>query len=103
MKDNSQEILNLFNQKVQVALTKAGEFVKTEAKIRTPVDTGLLRSSIDYNVKEQEKTVEVGTNTEYAIYVEKGTTRQKAQPYLTPAIEENVRTIENLIKGVFKR
>jgi len=102
MEDNSQEILNLFNQKVQVALTKAGEFVKTEAKLRTPVDTGLLRSSIDCNVKEAEKTVEIGTNTEYAIYVEKGTTRQRAQPYLTPAIEENTNKNKTLIREEFK-
>lgn len=102
MKDNSQEILNLFEQKVKKALTKTGEFVKSEAKIRTPVDTGLLRSSLDYNVIEEEKTVEVGTNTEYAIYVEKGTTKQKAQPYLTPAIEENINTIKTLIEEEFK-
>jgi hypothetical protein len=36
----------------------------------------------------------VGTNVEYAIYVEYGTASQAAQPYLRPAVERAVRDLD---------
>ena len=51
-----------------------------------PVDTGRLRQSI--TVKKLEPAVySVGTNVEYAPYVEYGTRHQAPQPYFRPAIE----------------
>lgn len=41
----------------------------------TPVDTGRLRNSMAYATSEDNKTVYVGTNVEYAIYVEEGSSR----------------------------
>jgi hypothetical protein len=37
----------------------------------------------------------VGTNVRYSIYVEYGTSRMEAQPYLRPAIEDAVRSLDN--------
>jgi phage gpG-like protein len=38
----------------------------------------------------------VGTNVEYAVYVEFGTSRNQAQPYLRPAVERAVRSMDQL-------
>jgi HK97 gp10 family phage protein len=52
-----------------------------------PVDTGRLQASIDYVIVRDAKGLVgyVGSNVEYAIYVELGTWRTSAQPYLRPA------------------
>ena len=61
--------------------------VEAEAKRNCPVDTGRLRNSIT-TAKEGKTTAYVGTNTEYAPYVEFGTHKMRAQPYLRPAAEK---------------
>ena len=81
--------------------------IEREAKKKCPVDDGTLRASITHNVNVSENEIagEVGTNTEYAPYVEFGTglyakngngrktpwhttAGQHPQPFLYPALEE---------------
>ena len=61
-----------------------GLYLEAQIKIRCPVDTGLLRSS--YHMEETANGVEVGTNVDYATYVENGTKYQHAQPHVRPAL-----------------
>lgn len=53
--------------------------------------------------KPDKNTVFVGTNVEYAPYVEFGTTRMKARPYLKPAlanhIDEYAKIFDSELKG----
>lgn len=53
------------------------------------VITGRLRSSITWKADEDSKSpyVDVGSNVEYAPYVELGTSRAPAYPFLRPALE----------------
>ena len=107
--------------KIQEALTKCALLVEADAKLNCPVDTGSLRSSITHNVYKDY--AEVGTNYEYAPYVEFGTglfavnnygrktpwtyqddkgewhttTGQKPQPFLHPALEKNRNTIKQIL------
>ena len=71
--------------------------IERDAKIACPVDTGNLRSSIQTEVDETGNNViaTVGTATEYAAYVEYGTKRMAARPYLVPAFESNREWIMN--------
>lgn len=99
------------------ALPTIGLFVQGEAMVRAPVGKypkgsgrvgGRLRGSITYattrrqsnprnpalptdSVKRpfENEEVWIGTNVEYAPYVEYGTKRMKAQPYLRPAVDNN--------------
>ena len=59
-----------------------------DGSVRPNVDTGRLVNSITH-VVENETTVAIGTNVEYAAYVELGTQKTKAQPYLRPAVEDH--------------
>jgi HK97 gp10 family phage protein len=81
-------------------LPKAGQLVEGEAKLRTPVDTGRLRGSIASKV-DGDKAI-VGTNVEYAPYVEYGTGKMRAQPYLRPSIDYNRSNLRRLFEKMFR-
>ncbi len=86
--------LRQYRRDLEKALKKAMEKtvleIEAEAKKRCPVDTGRLRASINPKVKSPTEG-SVGTNVEYAKYVEYGTRRRgnhpgmRAQPFLEPA------------------
>lgn len=62
--------------------------IERDAKKECPYDTGRLRGSITTNIISTYSG-EVGTNVEYAEYVEYGTRYQSAHPYFEPAVEKN--------------
>lgn len=66
------------------------------AKLNCPVDTGRLRNSITHERDDEEGQVQIGTNVEYAPYVEYGTSRMDAQPYLEPAILDNISEYQDI-------
>ena len=101
-------------------VNQAAGLVEGSAKRNCPVDTGNLRGSLHImkQATPQDTTALVGTNVEYAPYVEFGTgTRGKstntntyvkvsyspdragqvAQPYLAPALRQNKNRIEQII------
>lgn len=63
---------------------------ETRAKRKCPVDTGRLRASVTGTIQREDGEIVgyVGSDVEYAIYVELGTEHMAAQPYLRPAINE---------------
>ncbi|MGM9935765.1 MAG: HK97-gp10 family putative phage morphogenesis protein [Candidatus Ornithomonoglobus sp.] len=89
-----------------VGLQRAGKVVEGAAKALCPVSTewtrpggphGELRASIE--TEGGDNSVIVGTNKEYAGYVEFGTCKMAAQPYLIPALVENEGQIVDTIKA----
>lgn len=73
--DNTAQIMAIIDEKADVALKQCGEVIEGYAKEDCPVDTGLLRNSITYALAGQapaaaDHAVYVGTNVEYAPYVE---------------------------------
>jgi len=69
--------------------------VKTLAKQLVPVRTGYLRSSI--YAKISGCVAEIGAEATYALLVEFGTSRMRAQPYLYPSIQEYLPRLEQII------
>ena len=82
-------------------ITKASLNVQREAKKICPVDTGRLRSSI--TVERNDLVAEVGSNVKYAPYVEFGTKRQRAQPYLRPAYHKEEPKLKSAIEGILRK
>lgn len=70
------------------AVKEAGYKTERDMKAYTPVDTGTLRRSIHTDMVN-DFTAEVGTNIEYAAFVEFGTSKMAAQPFVTPARLKN--------------
>ena len=124
--DNSKEFFDAFDVAIARALERCGMQAEGYAKDLVPVDTGNLRNSISYRVDAQNKEVVLGTNNEYAAYVELGTGKyvsggrpdswvyqddkgnwhhtngQKAQPYLKPAVADHKQTYRNIIEDELK-
>jgi HK97 gp10 family phage protein len=74
-------------------ITQGGFVMERETKRRTPVDTGNLRNSFHTDVEVHGKTVhvEVGTNVEYAVYVEFGTSKMAGRHMLALGTQATAR------------
>lgn len=87
--DNTDEIKSIAKEAVERALEAVGLLAEGYAKRYCPVDTGRLRNSITHGADMSDTTAYIGTNVEYAAYVEYGTSKTPAQPYLKPAVNDN--------------
>lgn len=124
--DNSKLVKDEFEAACLRALEKCGLTAEGYAKKLQKPDTGNLRNSITHAVDDEELAVHIGTNVEYAAYVELGTGKyvsggrptpwvyqdekgnwhrtngQKAQPYLKPAVADHAQTYRNIIEDELK-
>jgi len=96
MKDNTNNILNEADRLIKQKLTLAALLVERTAKQLCPVDTGTLRRSITHVIAPDRKSASIGSNVEYAPYVEMGTVKMTAKPYLRPALEANRAQIKRI-------
>lgn len=113
IKIKSMEGLNRFTNKLKKAIPEAAEeTVKTaclsiekDAKSIVPVDTGALRDSINTKIEKNGDDITgiVSTNQYYAGYVEHGTSKMAAKPYMKPAFDKNKDDIENFYIETLKR
>ena len=74
-------------QELSRLVLKTAFDLEARAKTKAPVDTGALKNSIGV-VEVSGYEADVVVTVDYAAYVEYGTYKMAAQPYLTPAIEE---------------
>lgn len=102
-KDNTQAVKEQLERGVLKGLEEIGIQVASLAAddLEEPprrVDTGRLKNSITHKLAASEKAVYVGTNVEYAIYVNYGTKRMTPHPFLKNAIEKNQAEILAILK-----
>lgn len=86
-KDNSKEVLSAWERAKRRGLEAIGLTAEGYAKKETPVDTGRLRNSIAHAVEGD--AAYIGTNVEYAPYVELGSPTVKAHHMLQKAAAEH--------------
>lgn len=80
--------------------------VMTNAKFRVPVKTHNLQGSIQPGgivIRDDNVEATVVANAEYATFVEFGTYKMNARPYLTPALLENMQTFRKAMEAAVKR
>lgn len=87
--NNAEQVAAALNSAIARALTMIGQQAEGNAKLICPTDTGRLKNSITNQIDMDENAVYIGTNVEYAPYVELGTMRQDPHPYLKPAASEH--------------
>ena len=128
LNDNSKEVSGAIKEALLRGLEKCGLVAEGYAKQLCPVDTGNLRNSITHTVDEQGPAAIVGTNNEYAAYVELGTGKyaeggggrptpwvyqdakgnwhythgSKAQPFLKPAAADHADQYRQILEDELK-
>lgn len=121
---NKDEVLKAKEEDIEKALETIGRVAERYAKELCPVDTGNLRNSITHEVDMSDNSVAIGTNVEYAPYLEFGTGiyaegggrptpwwyqdpktgewifthGNKPQPYIRPAIDNHLQEYKDFIK-----
>lgn len=78
---------------VEGRLVEFGETVVEMARDNAPVDTGNLKRSIEAK-QVSDKSMTIQTRTGYGAYVELGTKRMEARPYLAPAVKQALKELE---------
>ena len=78
--------------------------IERTAKGLAPVDTGRLRSSIRSSLEDVATRLrgEVLTDVDYAAYVELGTRRLAASPYLLPAFEAALPRFIEALRDIYR-
>jgi len=71
----------------RAAVTKAAHDIEAKAKLRVPVDTGATKNSI-HTTATGDLSAEVAATTSYAHYLEYGTVKMAARPYMLPAARD---------------
>lgn len=89
MENNAKLIESAMNKAIAAALEEIGLAAERFAKRACPVDTGRLRNSITHALDMDEEAVYIGTNVEYAPYVENGTSRRKGVYFLKGAAQDH--------------
>lgn len=82
--NNAKEIAAAIDRAIASALEEMGLAGERFAKKETPVDTGRLRASITHSIDMFDKAVYIGTNVEYAPYVEMGVSTWGSGPKKAP-------------------
>lgn len=88
-------------QPAEAAVLAAALAIEAHAKTIVPVRTGNLKNSIQ-TWREGPGMYAVGTHVEYAPYVEFGTRRMAARPYLRPAAEIVAARLQELVQQAFR-
>jgi HK97 gp10 family phage protein len=83
------------------ALLAAGYFIQGKAQEKAPVKTGFLRNSAE--TEKTEDGVEIRFLSNYSWYIENGSARMPARPFLRPAIDENNEEILKIIAEVIEQ
>lgn len=100
--NNFKSTLRQINKAVDEAIEVVCEYGAERAKIYVPVDTARLYYSIGSDETRFGVGIGTGDVPEYAEFVEYGTSRMGAQPYMLPAemdvIEEGPGMIERVVK-----
>lgn len=94
--DNTAAVKGGLQSAIARALERIGLQADGYAKDLCPVDTGNLRNSITHT--SDGKAAYIGTNVTYGKYVELGTVKMAAQPYLRPAAADHAGTYRNIVK-----
>lgn len=83
------------------ALKEAGTQLVQQAQSRAPVATGFLRDNIKITEEAADRVV-VTSEAEYSIYVEEGTYKMPARPFMMPSAQEIENTFPSIMGAKIK-
>lgn len=89
---NGSKIFKRVEQIAHNALQATGKEMKADAEVHCPVASGHLKSTIFEKMIEPLK-MQMGATAAYTIYVEMGTSKSPAQPFIRPSYDKNKRNL----------
>lgn len=129
IKDLSEEAKQASHQQLLNGLVRCGMKMQEYATKLAPVKTGALANSVAFKIEPDEKSAYVGSNSEYAAYVEFGTGKyselggtpkerwvyydkahdvyrmgypQRPRPFIRPAVANHIKTYQNILVNALK-
>ena len=99
-KDNTDEVLAALERAKKRGLEAIGLTAEGHAKKETPVDTGRLRNSISHATDDE--AAYIGTNVEYAPYVELGARGRTGVHMLKRAATEHTDEYKRIMEDALK-
>lgn len=107
--DGADALINKFKSQPAIIQREADAIVQntalrveTRAKKMAPVDTGYLKQHIQAK-KTGMLSAEVNSSANYSIWLEKGTRKMPAKPFMLPAMKQEevffFQKLQNLLKG----
>lgn len=84
--DRLPELRGQIRERAGQLVKKTAHDIEAHAKQTVPVDTGNLKNSIQAEM-ESDLTAVVSVGADYGIYVEMGTHKMAARPFMVPAAE----------------
>lgn len=85
---HGNEFEEQLHNKMGVALDLTANQIEIKAKEICPVDTGALQRSVRHETDTMDLKSDIGSDLEYCLYIEEGTRKMQAQPFLKPILYE---------------
>ncbi len=93
------EVSARLSESIETIIAAGAQCVCDNAKAACPVDTGTLRESI--GAECDGRRAEIYADTDYAAYVEFGTSKMSPQPYLIPSlIDSEAAVLEAMAQAI---
>ena len=89
-------------EKINAWLDAIGQDAVSTTLPFVPVDTGRLKNSIAHEVSESEKAVYIGTNVEYAVYQEVGTSKIPGKHFLQFGATAHKAEYQKMLEDILK-
>ena len=104
LRERAAQMSEEISERLRGAVGEAGEAVRDGARQRVPQDSGALHDGIEVVTAEDGFVAEIGPRDPelyYGVFIEHGTSRRQAVPYMFPASEdERVRLPARLRRSV---
>lgn len=82
---NTDSIIKEAETEVKSLTKEVAYKIERDAKLNAPVDTGYLRNSIQTEFEDGGYIARIYSGAEYSLFVEFGSSKQPAHPFLYPA------------------
>lgn len=112
MEEGVRKAVEDSNEYTQVGLLQAITLIQREAVNNTRAgvkyidgiyETGNLRRSITFEVKPNQASAFISKGLDYPKFVEFGTSRMRAKPFLHIALKENIKKIDEIFDKIIKK
>lgn len=96
------EFMGILDRRKRQVMEEVGDFCKRKMDYYVPVDTGFLKSRNDYKISGFfNLKLTLINDCYYAGFVEFGTSKMMAQPFIRPAFENHIGEIRAIVRRVY--